>query len=147
MSGFHEQTKLWARQKHLTSLAKRFPITTQQLQQIAQDHITCNGSGVIIRCRRGVPSDHRPSWIDDGVAPTERERIIAKANSLRRKKELGAEIPYTYQGSPCKTCGGTERYLTMHGCVACMRKRSAEYNDREKKAKSLKQAKKSNGHK
>ena len=31
----------------------------------------------------------------------------------------------TYEGKPCRACGGVERYRSR-GCVACQRRRSAE---------------------
>ncbi len=44
-----------------------------------------------------------------------------------------AVMKKTKEGVPCKTCGGTERYISNSGCVSCYRERSKRWrkNNRE----------------
>lgn len=35
-----------------------------------------------------------------------------------------------YHGKPCKTCGGTERYVINAGCVSCLTKSKTESHSR-----------------
>jgi hypothetical protein len=45
------------------------------------------------------------------------EYQFAKAVSEEQSRTKAAIC--TYEGSPCKKCGGTIRYLKSHGCRAC----------------------------
>lgn len=46
------------------------------------------------------------------------------------KDKINPEV--VYEGRPCKCCGGTLRYLSYKGCVACAIRRSREHYQRRK---------------
>ena len=51
----------------------------------------------------------------------EEKRIIAAQAGLSR-----------YQGKPCRTCGGKERFVSNGNCVACAQEHTKKYREKIK---------------
>jgi hypothetical protein len=66
--------------------------------------------------------------------PVKMEWVKPKPGKSESRRETGN--PATYHGKPCRTCGGTERYIRGGVCKACSsRVRAERYRANKEKGK------------
>jgi hypothetical protein len=74
---------------------------------------------------------HRVGWFSAQVVnalwPNITPRLSAIYQGLPR-----------YQGKPCRKCGGIDRYVAGCDCIVCSAKRSKDYGQKNREAKSKK---------
>jgi hypothetical protein len=89
-------------------------------------------SGGCVPCNREIGLERAKAWYQEKRTPATAAKVAAYAVRAAAK-ERGEK---TFQGLPCKKCGGTERDSTTSKCVPCQteagRQRSLRYYQRHR---------------
>lgn len=60
------------------------------------------------------------------VVPEQVDWLVARWPVVKPRGERGPYRAEKYEGTPCRVCGTTERYVSSGGCVACARRKAKE---------------------
>jgi hypothetical protein len=112
----------------------------ERIAEAASPRAVClapDGSVTVERADYAIPDElvgvYRPRegrfklWgmIEADLMEAMKERRITGGCNQRYRVESKRGTAERYEGTECKNCGGTERYVSSLGCVACARRRSA----------------------
>jgi len=53
---------------------------------------------------------------------------------LEKRIEAAERGDVTYQGTPCRSCGNADRYVSSNACVHCQREHTRTHRQKARKA-------------